>query len=262
MAYIGRDIEYGVLEKQSLTADGTSTDFTLNYGVGSSTALIVSVGGIVQEPDVGYTTSGSTISFATAPATGDGVFVVFIERELITTTAQGSDWVAHEMETGDGTTTQFTLSYSTTQAQDLAISLNGINQTPGTDFTVSGTTLTFSTAPANGLQILIYHLAVDMGAGNLADGSVTNPKIVSMDASKLTGSMPSEIQAGSFAAQYQDLSTLALHWASVDNKVAMNLTDDFIDHFQDDSGWVAYNGVAFAAGEIADYSTTGHAITK
>ena len=52
MAYIGRDIEYGVLEKQSLTADGTSTDFTLNYGVGSSTALIVSVGGIVQElPD-------------------------------------------------------------------------------------------------------------------------------------------------------------------------------------------------------------------
>ena len=257
MAYIGRDIEYGVLEKQSLTADGTSTDFTLNYGVGSSTALIVSVGGIVQEPDVGYTTSGSTISFATAPATGDGVFVVFIERELITTTAQGSDWVAHEMETGDGTTTQFTLSYSTTQAQDLAISLNGINQTPGTDFTVSGTTLTFSTAPANGLQILIYHLAVDMGAGNLADGSVTNPKIVSMDASKLTGSMPSEIQAGSFAAQYQDLSTLALHWASVDNKVAMNLTDDFIDHFQDDSGWMPDDSVAAQAAEAWDYSVTG-----
>jgi hypothetical protein len=261
MAYIGRDIEYGVLEKQSLTADGTSTDFTLNYGVGSSTALIVSVGGIVQEPDVGYTTSGSTISFATAPATGDGVFVVFIERELITSTAEGIDWVAHETEIGDGTTTQFTLSYSPTQAQDLAISLNGINQTPGTDFTVSGTTLTFSTAPANGLQILIYHLAESGGASNLADGSVTNPKIVSMDASKLTGSLPSEIQAGSFATQYQDLSTLALHWASVDNKVALNLTDDFIDHFQDDSGWVAYNGVA-AVSSLGDASSNAYTVTK
>jgi len=262
MAYIGRDIEYGVLEKQSLTADGTSTDFTLNYGVGSSTALIVSVGGIVQEPDVGYTTSGSTISFATAPATGDGVFVVFIERELITSTAEGIDWVAHEVETGDGSTTQFTLSYSPTQAQDLAISLNGINQTPGTDFTVSGTTLTFSTAPANGLQILIYHLAESGGASNLADSSVTNPKIVSMDASKLTGSLPSEIQAGSFATQYQDLSTLALHWASVDNKVAMNLTDDFFDHFQDDSGWMANNGVDAVANSCLFDSSQSHRLSR
>jgi len=42
--------------------------------------------------------------------------------------------------------------------------------------------------------------------------------------------------------QYQDISTLGLQWANVENKVAFNLTDDFMDVFQDDSGWVAYNG--------------------
>jgi len=84
MAYIGRDIQYGVLDKQTLTgANGVKTEWTdLMHGVGSSSSLIVSVGGVVQEPDVAYTASGNVLTFTEAPETGDTVYVVYLGKEL------------------------------------------------------------------------------------------------------------------------------------------------------------------------------------
>ena len=80
MAYIGRSPLYGAFEKQSITADGSTTTFTLNYQVGSSSSILVSVAGVVQEPETGYTLSGggTSIVFTAAPASGDTVFVVFL----------------------------------------------------------------------------------------------------------------------------------------------------------------------------------------
>ena len=43
MAYIGRGQAYGSFEKQSLTG-GSTTTFTLNFTVGSSSSIMVSVG--------------------------------------------------------------------------------------------------------------------------------------------------------------------------------------------------------------------------
>jgi hypothetical protein len=34
MAYIGRQPSYGAFEKQSITADGSTTSFTLDYVIG------------------------------------------------------------------------------------------------------------------------------------------------------------------------------------------------------------------------------------
>ena len=84
MAYIGRDIQYGVLDKQTLTgANGSKTQWTdLIYGVGSASSLLVSVGGVIQEPDVAYTASGTVLTFTEAPETGDTVYVVYLGKEL------------------------------------------------------------------------------------------------------------------------------------------------------------------------------------
>ena len=49
MAYIGRDIQYGVLDKQSFTADSSTTAFSLNSGVKNAKSLLVSVGGIISK---------------------------------------------------------------------------------------------------------------------------------------------------------------------------------------------------------------------
>ena len=80
MAYIGRDPQYGAFEKQALTADGSTTTFTLDYTVGSSSSILVSVAGVHQEPEVAYNlaTNGTQITFTAAPASGDTVFVIFL----------------------------------------------------------------------------------------------------------------------------------------------------------------------------------------
>ena len=54
MAYIGRDPQYGAFEKQALTADGSTTTFTLDYTVGSASSILVSVAGVHQEPETAW----------------------------------------------------------------------------------------------------------------------------------------------------------------------------------------------------------------
>ena len=84
MAYIGRQPISGQFEKQQLTADGSTTSFALNWNVGSTSALIVSVGGVLQEPETAYTLSGggTNIVFTAAPASGDRVYVHFLGQAI------------------------------------------------------------------------------------------------------------------------------------------------------------------------------------
>ena len=256
MAYIGQDIEGGVLEKQTLPANGVLTSFDLDY-FSDANGLIVSVQGVVQEPGVAYTVSGKKINFTAAPSAT--AYVVFIERELTVTTVLPNDWIDYQTGTANGSATPLTLSHSTSDPEDIMVTLNGLTQRPTTDYTVSGTTLTFTTAPTSGMVITVYHLRLTKVDGVPLDGTVTNSKIVSMNAAKLTGSLPSSMSVN-LSKQFRAMSAVALHWASVENKVAMNLQQDFLDHFQDDTGWVAYNGVAQVPA-MGDYSSHGHTVT-
>ena len=80
MAYIGRDPAYGSFEKQSLTADGSTTTFTLNFTIGSTASIMVSVAGVLQEPETAYNiaSGGTQIVFTAAPESGDTVFIIFL----------------------------------------------------------------------------------------------------------------------------------------------------------------------------------------
>ena len=83
----------------------------------------------------------------------------------------------------NGSTTAFTmqvggLNTSAGSVNQLFISVGGVLQNPGTDFTVAASTLTFTTAPASGLDFwgIIQGDAVDINTP--ADDSVTNSKIL------------------------------------------------------------------------------------
>ena len=198
MAYIGRDPQYGAFEKQTLTADGSTTTFTLDYTVGSSSSLLVSVAGVHQEPEVAYNlaTNGTQITFTAAPASGDTVFVIFLGVALEVLTV-GSGVITGRTElaeaaadddvlliydtsatalkkiqksniattltyntrtgTGDGSTVAFTVTSGAT-VDDVLVTENGVLQEPTTDYTISGTTLTFATAPGSGVNIVIREL--------------------------------------------------------------------------------------------------------
>ena len=189
MAYIGREPSFGAFEKQSLTADSSTTTFTLNYTAGSSSSIIVSVAGVIQEPQVGYNLSsgGTQIIFSEAPESGETVYVVFlgltrdvadflntgsITNQTAETSVANDDLILiydtsaaalrkmtkanfapavsltynNRTGTGDGSTTTFTVTSGTT-VDDVIVTINGVVQVPTTDYTISGTTLTFGTAP-------------------------------------------------------------------------------------------------------------------
>ncbi len=60
----------------------------------------------------------------------------------------------------DGSTTQFTITNAPNSAQQIILSLNGVVQKPGTAFTLSGSTVTFASAPVSGSD----YFAVVMGS--------------------------------------------------------------------------------------------------
>jgi len=203
MAYIGRQPAYGAFEKQSLTADGSTTTFSLNFTVGSSSSILVSVAGVHQEPEVAYNLSGggTSIVFTAAPASGDTVFVIFLgisydtgelfssgsitsqtaetsvaDDDLILISDTSAGGALRKMTkanfapavsltyvtrnyTGDNSDTTFTVTSGAT-VDSVIVTENGVVQKPTTDYTISGTTLTFATAPGTGVAIQIRELPV------------------------------------------------------------------------------------------------------
>ena len=198
MAYLGREPQYGAFEKQAITADGSTTTFSLDYTVGSCSSILVSVAGVHQEPEVAYNigSGGTQIIFTAAPAASDTVFVVFLGVALevatlgtgaITGLTELAEQAANDdllivydtsagslkkiqksniattltyitrTATGDGSTTGFTVTSGAT-VDDVLVTENGVLQAPTTDYTISGTTLTFGTAPASGVAIVIREL--------------------------------------------------------------------------------------------------------
>ena len=61
--------------------------------------------------------------------------------------------------TGDGSTVAFTINSGRAVADVLAI-VNGVVLVPTTDYTISGTTLTFTTAPVSGAEIQFRYLPI------------------------------------------------------------------------------------------------------
>ena len=85
MAYIGQAPITGIFKKQSLTTDGSTTSFDLDFTVASTTSIIVSVGGVLQEPATAYTLGGggTSIAFTAAPASTDRTYVHFLGQAVV-----------------------------------------------------------------------------------------------------------------------------------------------------------------------------------
>ena len=78
----------------------------------------------------------------------------------------------------DGSTTVRTLTQNPGTVNSILVVFDGVVQTPNVDYTLSGTTLTYATAPSNGTKELIFIGNQSLPAGEPSDGSVTAAKIV------------------------------------------------------------------------------------
>jgi hypothetical protein len=63
------------ITKDTFTGTNSQTDFTLSITPPSQNAPVVYIGNVHQNPGVAYTISGSTLSFASAPALGQTIEV-------------------------------------------------------------------------------------------------------------------------------------------------------------------------------------------
>ena len=79
----------------------------------------------------------------------------------------GTNTFTTDIFTANGSTTAFTLSQVVTSPNECIVHIDGIYQTPTDAYTVSGTTITFSSAPANTRKIVVYSVKAGVSGNNL-----------------------------------------------------------------------------------------------
>ena len=158
----------------TFNGDGSTTAFTLGRtpSVGNGANIIVFVEGVYQRygASYSYTTSGETLTFSAAPASGtnniqviqlaesNNVIDTVLDNSITNAKLSLSYTPSHF--TGDGSTTAFTLTESGHTVNTILVFENGVCLKPTTDYTVSGTTLTMISAPLNGSEVSVRYLPI------------------------------------------------------------------------------------------------------
>ena len=78
-----------------------------------------------------------------------------------------------QKNTGNGSNTNYTLTQTVTQANNILVSVNGLLQVPSVDYTISGSEIIFASAPLNNFDIEIRYIVSDGYDGSVGfTGSV------------------------------------------------------------------------------------------
>ena len=151
---------------QTFTGDNSTTAFTLNNDPGIAQALLVMVENVIQEPIENYTTIGTTLTFTGVPALNARIYVRYLGLPLNNTTPPNDSVTNAKLNltytsnqyTGDNTTTAYTIASGHTINSVLVV-LDGLILPPS-DYSVSGTTLTFASPPLTSQSIDIRYMPV------------------------------------------------------------------------------------------------------
>ena len=139
--------------------------------------LHVVLNNVVQEPDVAYlihenaSSQPRILQFTSAVASSASIYVV--HRGIGSTSMKpptgsvGADELASNLKsfttdvfTANGSTAAFTLSETPPNANSVLVFVDGILQKASTNYSISGTTLTFTSNPANGSEIEAKHMGI------------------------------------------------------------------------------------------------------
>ena len=133
----------------TFSGNGSNTIFTLSVSTDTEKTFVY-LNGILQTPTTDYSVSNTTLTFVTAPPSDNAIEVrSFDIPSVADLTVTSDNYIAN------GTQTTFTLSTSLSSDTTSLVFLNGITQIPTTDYGISGSTLTFVSAPANGTKVQV-----------------------------------------------------------------------------------------------------------
>ena len=205
MSYIGvqtQNIVSPQFSREVINGDGSATSFTLIQDVPGFNAdnIMVVVNNVIQEPVAAYT--------ITEDANGNPRVLDFGSGNVLSTTdecyvqhrgvgtlnmtpAAGSVNAAalqDNLKSGNvdsftgagsvsGGNSSFTLTETPLNVNCISVFVNGVYQKPTTNYTVSGTTLTFVGSTSGSDEIDVHHHTIRTTVTHVADQSVTTGKI-------------------------------------------------------------------------------------
>ena len=169
--------------------DGVNTKFKITHDGGThakvtrASQLMMSINGVLQQPHDSTSPStgfgidtDSVLVFSTAPAFTDVIFGSIYSTNLSSFEISDN---AIDNFTGDGSTTNFTLSKTPPDNRNILVTLDGVVQYP-TDtsttrsYDLSANVLSFTNAPPNGVLIQVRHIGFAGGGGGSGGNLVSS----------------------------------------------------------------------------------------
>ena len=133
----------------TFTANGSLVAFNLSQTVSSENNLLVFIDGVFQTQDayaIATASGTTTLTFSAAPANARKIVVYSVAAGI-----SGSNLNIDSM-TGDGSDVTLTLSIAPVTINNTIVTIDGVYQAKA-NYSISGTTLTFSTAPPSGTAV-------------------------------------------------------------------------------------------------------------
>ena len=159
------------LKLNSFTGNGSTTAYTLSSSPVEDNTLVY-IDGVYQNK-TGYAIVDNVLTFSAAPPNTSAIEITAATIAPVTASTE----FKLSQFTGNGSTVAFTLSAQSPE-NNTNVYIDGVYQSKS-NYSVSGTTLTFSTAPPNGsaVEVMAAH-AVVVSVSTPDDGTVTTAKIV------------------------------------------------------------------------------------
>jgi len=152
------------IEKNVYTGDGSDLTFDTTTAIVNENNVQVYIDGVYQSKDT-YTTSGSTVTFGSGNAPANGTSVELIHMVSVDAV------IARDSFTGNGSTTAYVLSKGISNENATQVYLDGVYQSKN-NYSTSGSTLTFSTAPPNGTAIEVVHIKASVDSSTQWQSSI------------------------------------------------------------------------------------------
>jgi len=152
--------------------------------------------------------------------------------------------------TGDGSdvTPIATLDYTVATSASIGVYLDGVRQVAGTDYTASGTTLTFTTAPPNLVKIEVVFFGLSVDIGTPGDNTVTNAKMAdnAIDSAEIVAGA---VDVAHMSADSVDSSQLVAGSVDIAHLSATG-TAGSGNFLRGDNSWQTAGGDSLASGMI------------
>lgn len=156
------------VQRRTHSADGNTLAFAIGQSITDENNVFVYIDGVYQEKNT-FSVSGSTLTFGTGNEPPNGTTVEIISYSTIQ--PENASSLIVDQFTGDGSQTSFTLSASPRSENTTFVFVQGVYQEKS-EYSVSGSTITFTTAPQNTFSVEVMSLTTVI---NVADiGQVEN----------------------------------------------------------------------------------------